>query len=146
MRYRSRSLNGVRSEPADLSAFEANRGSPSGYGAGVRRAAMTVVVHTTVPVKPDRRATALELVEDLLAQSQSEDGTLTYRASTGVADPNVVRFFERHEDGAALESHQESAAYERFQDALPDLLDGELETVTVDADGPVEVVRWDGET
>jgi len=107
---------------------------------------MTVVVHTTVPVKPDRRATALELVEDLLAQSQSEDGTLTYRASTGVADPNVVRFFERYEDEAALESHQESAAYERFQDALPDLLDGALETVTVDADGPVEVVRWDGET
>ncbi|WP_327053728.1 putative quinol monooxygenase [Halomicrococcus gelatinilyticus] len=106
---------------------------------------MTIVVHTTVPVKPDERAVALELVEELVAQSRAEDGTTTYRASTGVLDPNAVRFFERYEDETALETHQESDAYERFQDALPALLDGELETVTVDADGTVEVVRWDGE-
>jgi quinol monooxygenase YgiN len=46
---------------------------------------------------------------------------------------------------AALEAHQASTAYERFQNALPDLLDGELETVTVGPDGTVQVVRWDGE-
>jgi quinol monooxygenase YgiN len=106
---------------------------------------VSIVVHTTVPVKPDERAAALELVEELLAQSRTEDGTVTYRASTGVLDPNAVRFFERYEDEAALAAHQESDAYARFQDVLPDLLDGELETLTVDADGTVEVVRWNGE-
>lgn len=106
---------------------------------------MTVVVHTSVPVKPDRRADALELVAGLVERSRNEAGTIPYSAGTDVTNPNVVQFFERYEDVAALEAHQASTAYERFQNALPDLLDGELETVTVGPDGTVQVVQWDGE-
>ncbi|MFC4550543.1 MULTISPECIES: putative quinol monooxygenase [Halorussus] len=83
-----------------------------------------IVVHAAVPIVPDRRSEALELIEDLADRSRAESGVVDYRATTEVGDPNVVRFFERYEDEAALEAHQASEHYREWAEALPDLLDG----------------------
>jgi quinol monooxygenase YgiN len=90
-----------------------------------------IVVHASVPVDPERREEALDRVEDLLAETRAEEGVIDYRAATDLDDSNVVRFFERYEDEAALEAHVESDHYREWMDALPNLLDGDLDAVGV---------------
>jgi quinol monooxygenase YgiN len=83
---------------------------------------------TTVRLDPDRRAEALDLITDLAEQSREEPGTIAYHVTTDLLDPNVVRFVERYADEAALESHTALAAYRRFNERLPDLMVGGLDT------------------
>lgn len=53
-----------------------------------------IVLHATFPLDQANRDEALDLIGDLVEQSQAEDGMIDYRAATDVLDPNVVRFFE----------------------------------------------------
>ena len=90
-----------------------------------------IAVHASVPIVPNRRERALDLVETLVAETRAEDGVLDYRAATDVTDPNVIRFFERYEDEAALETHSQTDHYREWLDALPDLLDGDFDDLDV---------------
>ncbi|WP_137283731.1 putative quinol monooxygenase [Halorussus salinisoli] len=90
-----------------------------------------IVVHASVPVRPERREEALERVATLADETRAEDGVLDYAATTDVQEPNVVRFFEQYEDEAALEAHQRTDHYRTWTDALPDVLDGGVEDVEV---------------
>lgn len=98
-----------------------------------------IVIHASFPIDPDRRDEALELIDDLVDQSQEEDGLIEYRATTDVQEPNVVRFFEHYEDADALESHTDTAHFQEFEAALPDLLAGEPEVVRFDVDSATEL-------
>jgi quinol monooxygenase YgiN len=98
-----------------------------------------LVVHASFPIDPDRRDEALELIEDLVAESQTEDGIVDYRATTDVTEPNVVRFLERYEDAAAFESHTQTDHFREFEAALPDLLAGEPEVIRFDVDAATEL-------
>lgn len=98
-----------------------------------------IVLHASFPIDPDRRDEALELVDDLVEQSQAEDGMIEYRATTDVQDPNVIRFFEQYEDAEAFESHTETAHFQEFEAALPDLLAGEPEVIQFDVDSATEL-------
>jgi quinol monooxygenase YgiN len=73
-------------------------------GASVDERAM-IVLHASFPIAPEKREEALDLIEDLVEQSQAEEGMIDYRATTDVNDPNMVRFFEQYEDEAAFETH-----------------------------------------
>ena len=100
-----------------------------------------LVIHATFPIDPDSRDEALELVQDLAADSREEDGVVDYRVTTDVEDPNVFRFFERYEDEAAFGAHAETDHFETFEEALPDLLAGEPEVTRFDVESasPVEL-------
>lgn len=100
------------------------------------------VVLTSIPIDPAQRDDALDLVRDLAEQSRAEPGTVAYHATTDVNDPNVVRFVERYEDVEALEAHVETDHYERFVDALPEYVDGEMETTQFAVDGEVHTTRF----
>ena len=100
-----------------------------------------LIVHTTIPLDPTRREEAVDLVADLAEHSRTEDGTVRYRAMADITEPNVVRFFEQYEDAAAAEAHTESDQYRRFVEALPDLVDGDIETVQFETDN-VDVVEF----
>ncbi|WP_390293145.1 putative quinol monooxygenase [Haloarchaeobius litoreus] len=95
------------------------------------------VVLTSVPVDPERRTEALELMDELAEQSRAEPGTLAYHATADLSDPNVVRFVERYEDVEAAEAHIETEHYERFTDRLPEFVDGEMETTQFQVGGDV---------
>lgn len=111
-----------------LQAVTRDGGSRQRYD--LRPATETViVVHTAVPFDPARLDEAMGLVEDLVAQSRSEPGTVSYHAATDTGEDGLVRFFEQYEDDAAMETHRESEAYRRLVAALPDLADGEIEIV-----------------
>ncbi|MFC7325828.1 putative quinol monooxygenase [Halorubrum rutilum] len=93
-----------------------------------------LINHTTIRFDPAKRAEAMALVDDLVDRSRTEDGTVRYRAMTDVGDPDVVRFFEQYEDAAAAEAHAESEQYRRFVESLPELADGNVETIRIRAD------------
>ena len=94
-----------------------------------------IVVRTTVQIDPDRRERAMEYVTDLVAHAEREEGTVRYDAAADLTEPNLIRFFEQYEDVAALEAHVESEPYRRFNEALPELVVGEIETIQFETDG-----------
>lgn len=98
-----------------------------------------IVLHASFPIDPDRRDDALELIEALVDRSQAEDGMIDYRATTDVKEPNVVRFFEQYEDIEAFEAHTQTAHFQEFEDALPDLLADEPEVIRFDVDSATEL-------
>lgn len=98
-----------------------------------------IVLHASFPIRSDRREEALELIDDLVEQSQAEDGMLDYRATTDVQDSDVIRFFERYEDGEAFEAHTRTEHFQEFEAELPDLLDGEPEVRRFDVESATEL-------
>jgi quinol monooxygenase YgiN len=87
------------------------------------------VVRTTVPLDPECREDAKEVAAALVEHSRRESGTVRYDASISLGEPTTLHFFEQYEDAAALKRHTESDAYRRFNEALPDVAAGEIETV-----------------
>lgn len=98
-----------------------------------------IVLHATFPLDPASRDEALDLIKDLVEQSQAEDGMIDYRAATDVSDPNVVRFFEQYEDDAAFEAHSQTDHFQEFEEALPDLLVGEPEVRRFEVESATEL-------
>jgi len=98
-----------------------------------------IVIHAAFPLDPATRDEALDLIEDLVEQSQQEAGTIDYRAATDVSDPNLVRFFEQYEDAAAFEAHSQSDHFQEFEEQLPDLLAGEPEVRRFEVDSATEL-------
>jgi len=98
-----------------------------------------IVMHASFPIDPDERDRALSLIDDLVEQSQAEDGTIEYRATTDLDDPNVVRILEQYEDAAAFESHSQSDHLREFAEVLPELLAGEPEVIRFEVESATEV-------
>ena len=98
-----------------------------------------IVVHATMPLDPDEREDALEQIEELVEHSQDEPGTIEYRAATDVDDPNLVRFFERYEDEAALDAHTQTEHFRAFGAKLPGLLAGRPEITRFEVDSVTDV-------
>lgn len=88
-----------------------------------------IVVHASFPIDPEKRAEALELADNLVEQSNQEPGMIDYRATTDIKDENRIRFFEQYEDAEALEAHNETEHFQKFEEKLPDLLVGEPEVI-----------------
>jgi quinol monooxygenase YgiN len=98
-----------------------------------------IVVHASFPLDPDRREEALDHVETLVERSRAEAGTVEYRATTDVTEPNVVRFLERYEDAAAFEAHTGTDHFRAFQEALPDYLAGDPEITRFEVESATEL-------
>lgn len=101
-----------------------------------------LVIHARVPLDPDSRDDALEMIESLADRARMEEGTIDYRATTEIGEQNVVHFFERYEDEAAWNTHGETEHYGAFERALPQIVDGEITVERYDVDGDPEVHRF----
>lgn len=89
------------------------------------------VVVTEIPLDPDSRQTALDVVRPLVAASEAEDGTVRYHATTSVTERNRLLFVEEYEDADAAAAHTESDAYRAFVETLPSVVDGDIETTQI---------------
>lgn len=98
-----------------------------------------IVLHASFPIDPDRRDEALDLVDDLVDQSQTDDGMIEYRATTDFQESNVIRFFEQYEDAEAFEAHTQTAHFQEFEAALPDFLADEPEVIQFKVDSATEL-------
>ena len=90
-----------------------------------------LVNHTTIRLDPAQRERAMDLITELVEYSRTEDGTVRYQAMTDISDPDIVRFFEQYEDTAAAEAHTDSEQYRQFVESLPELVDGNIETIQI---------------
>ena len=95
---------------------------------------MTVVMHAELPIDPDSRDEALELVEELADASRTEEGVVDYRGTTDVEDSTTIRIFEQYEDDDAVDAHMSSDHFRSFQGAIGDHLDGEPKLYRFDVD------------
>lgn len=98
-----------------------------------------IVLHATFPIDPERREDALDLADHLVEESNREDGVIDYRAAVDVQDENRIRFFEQYEDEAAVEAHENSDHFQRFEEALPELLAGEPEVLRFEVSDVAEL-------
>jgi quinol monooxygenase YgiN len=90
-----------------------------------------IVVHTSIPVAANSYDEAIDVVADLAKQSRQEPGVVRYHATTDVTDEHTIRFFEQYEDESAWEAHAETDHLQQFEARLPELVAGEMETVSV---------------
>ncbi len=98
-----------------------------------------IVIHASIPIDPDRRDEALDLVKELAESSRAEEGIINYRATTDVNDPNVLRFIEQYKSEAAVEAHLETEHFKSFEEALPDLIAGEPEVLQFEVESVSEL-------
>lgn len=99
-----------------------------------------IVMHATVPIDPDDREAALELVRDLAQASREEDGVIDYRVATDAEDPNTVRVFEQYEDDDAVDAHMSSDHFQSFQDDIAAHLAGEPTLYRFDVDSKMQLM------
>jgi len=98
-----------------------------------------IVLHATFPIQEEKMDEALELVDNLVEESNKEDGMIDYRATRDIQNEHTIQFFEQYEDAAAFESHTETDHFQKFEEQLPDLLAGEPEVIKFDVSGATEL-------
>jgi quinol monooxygenase YgiN len=76
-------------------------------------------------IKPDKMDQMLEALNAFMPKVRTEPGTLEYVIYRGVQDPNMVFFFERYQDQAAMDAHWATGEFKAFQEAMGPCLDGE---------------------
>lgn len=84
-----------------------------------------IIKHSEIPVVPERREEALELLRGLARDSRAEAGVVEYRVAVDIEDSNTVRIFERYEDRAAAQAHEASDHLAAFERAFDPCLDGD---------------------
>lgn len=91
-----------------------------------------IVLHAAFPIKEEKIDEALELTDNLVKESNQEQGMIDYRATQDIQDGNTIRFFEQYEDMEAFEAHSQTEHFQEFEEQLPDLLAGKPEVLRFD--------------
>jgi len=80
-----------------------------------------------LPIHPDKREQAMELVSDVAEKSRQESGILEYRVMVDKDDQNHLTFLEQYENEEAFDSHMQAEHTQRLVEELPEILGGEPE-------------------
>ncbi len=86
-----------------------------------------IVIHSEVPVKPDSRTEAVELLKEIATRSRAEPGVIDYRVTSDLEDSNMLRIIEHYEDEDAADSHESSDHVAQFQEQMEPHLAAEAE-------------------
>ncbi len=87
-----------------------------------------IIVHGTIPLKPDCREQALDLARQMAEASISEHGCISYDFYLGLLDENVLMLFQEWDSMEALRGHFQTSHMEVFMRELPNYLAGEIIT------------------
>lgn len=87
-----------------------------------------IIVHGTIPVKPDSREQALELARKMAETTRSELGCLSYEFYVALSDPNTLLLFQEWESMEALMAHFQTDHMDEFLQELPKVVVGEITT------------------
>lgn len=93
-----------------------------------------IVKHSEVPVDPEHRAEALELITELARNSRAESGVIEYRVTVDIEDRNTFRILEEYEDETAAQKHESSDHLAQFVDEFEHCLAAESELRVFDVD------------
>ena len=53
-----------------------------------------IIVHGSIPIRPERRDQALALAKQMAAASRNEKGCMSYEFYVGLADPDTLMLFQ----------------------------------------------------
>lgn len=70
-----------------------------------------------VEVVPEQREQFLDIMLEVLRESQKEEGCLEYTLWADLDSPNTFFLYEEYKDMAAFNAHQASAHYKKFDAA-----------------------------
>jgi quinol monooxygenase YgiN len=87
-----------------------------------------IIVHGTIPVRPERRDEALRLARVMTVATQQEPGCISYDFYVGLTDPNTLVLFQEWADMDSLMAHFQTEHMETFLSQLPEVLAGEITT------------------
>lgn len=87
-----------------------------------------IIVKGILPVKADQQQAAVELVERLVEASLLEPGCLSYEVYQKLHQPDTLVIWQQWSDINALEGHFATDHVDEFLEAIPDLIDGEVES------------------
>lgn len=87
-----------------------------------------IIVHGTIPIRPDCRDQALKLARSMTEATRAEPGCLSYDFYVGLSDPNTLMLFQEWESMEALMRHFQTPHMEEFLQALPAVVAGEITT------------------
>jgi len=87
-----------------------------------------IIVHGSIPIRPDARDQALKLARAMTEATQAEPGCLSYDFYVGLSDPNTLMLFQEWESMEALMRHFQTAHMDEFLRALPGVVSGEIVT------------------
>lgn len=87
-----------------------------------------IIVHGTIPIRPDCREQALKLARGMTEATRSEPGCISYDFYIGLSDPNTLMLFQEWESLEALARHFQTNHMEEFLRALPTVVSGEIIT------------------
>ena len=76
-----------------------------------------VIIGGTVEFKTDDQETLFDLIRQMMADSQAEEGCLAYEFSRDLSKPNILHLYEVWETAEALKVHGESAHMAAFKEA-----------------------------
>lgn len=104
-----------------------------------------IIVHGSIPIRPECRDQALELAKQMATASRNEQGCKSYELYVGLADPDTLMLFQEWESMEALMEHFDTAHMDDFLQRLPDLVSGEIVTrryavQMMDEEEPLEAV------
>lgn len=74
-------------------------------------------------VKPEAKEEFLELVQDLVAESQKEEGCISYVLFEDITDPTHLTFIEEWKDEDAIKIHNDSKHFTTIVPKLGALCD-----------------------
>ena len=87
-----------------------------------------IIVHGTMPIKPDCRDLALDLAREVSAATQAEAGCISYDFYVGVSDPNTLVLLQEWESMDALAAHFRTRHLKAFLRELPRVVSGAIVT------------------
>jgi quinol monooxygenase YgiN len=87
-----------------------------------------IIVHGTIPIRPEYREQALELARGMTEATRAEPGCISYDFYVGLSDPHTLLLFQEWESMEALMRHFQTLHMEEFLQALPKVVSGEITT------------------
>ena len=87
-----------------------------------------IIVHGSIPIRPDCRERALELAKAMTEATQSEMGCISYDFYVGLSDPNTLMLFQEWENMDSLMGHFQTEHMDEFLRELPQVVSGEITT------------------
>ena len=93
-----------------------------------------IVLVVNFKIKEGQKAAFLEVMNPLMAGSQSEPGCIEYNLFGDTEDANALVLIEKFQDQAALDFHNEAEHFKQYAPKLGDFCD----SVSVGRFSPVE--------
>ena len=87
-----------------------------------------IIVHGTIPLRPDCRERAIELAREMAVATREEIGCISYEFYVGLSDPNTLMLFQEWERMEALMGHFQTDHMDVFLRELPEVVSGEITT------------------